>query len=212
MLTHVVLQSFTGVQQRISELRQLEPTQTDSNFELDQAEPYEQSTEAPRWITNPFDELDSNTFPAPPSAAPAGMSKFQQQMSGTWNQRIMEGNESPSWDGQPVGSSSSLIGNEDMDAAMPMDIAATDGLTAEQFLQQIDSDYQQLRAKIVAFVIQQQNALAVPIAEAAPSSESFSSSHQEPFPSMDDYSSVTELGMKRSYWPMKKKRERNEQL
>ena len=205
MLTHVVLQSFTGVQQRISELQQLEPPQTDSKFDLDQSESYTESTEAPRWITNPFDELDSNTFPTPPSAAPAGMSKFQQQMSGAWNQRIMEGNDTPSWNGQLVESSASLIGNEELDA-MPMDIAATDGLTAEQFLQQIDTDYQQLRAKVVAFV-NQQNAVA--IVEPTSSLESFSSPRQEPLSNFDDFSG-TEIGMKKSYWPIKSSKKRNE--
>lgn len=209
MLTHVFLQSFTGVQQRMSELQQLEPPQTDSKFDLNQSESFAQTTEAPRWITNPFDELDSNTFPTPPSVDPAGMSKFQQQMSGAWNQRIMEGNDdTPSWNGQLVESSASLIDYEELDA-MPMDIAATDGLTAEEFLQQIDTDYQQLRAKVVAFV-NQQNAVAK--VQPTPSLESFSSPRQEALSNFDDFSG-TEIGMKKSYWPIKsskKKRERNE--
>ena len=188
-------------------MQQLTPTQTDSNIELDQSDPYGQSQEAPRWITNPFDELDFNTSPTPSSAAPVGMSKFQQQMSGAWNQRIMEGNDSPSWDGQLAESISTSSDKEMVVDAMPMDIAATDELTAEQFLQRIDADYQQLRAKIVAFVNQQNAAVNV---DAGPSHLESKLSLNE---ALDDYSD-TEVGMQRSYWPSKnwkKKSQRSEQ-
>jgi len=143
----------------------------------------DKALEAPPWITAPFAQDDL--------ASKVSLNKFQQQLAGDWNQRILRQERyapptpssslpppSPEFTGFDWGEEdwrksydsleSSFI-NRPATTSYPADLSAADtpfplssipnsdnSVEAEEFLKEIDKDYQQLRAKVVSFLSQQQ--------------------------------------------------------
>lgn len=138
----------------------------------------DKAQEAPAWITAPFAQDNL--------ASQVSLNKFQQQLAGDWNQRILRQERYAPPPTTPTSSfpppSSEFTGvdwgeddwrntSDSLESSFisrpattyPTDLSATDtpfpsnnpnGIEAEEFLKEIDNDYQQLRAKVVSFLSQ----------------------------------------------------------
>lgn len=100
---------------------------------------------APSWITAPFDEPPL-PLPSPsPREETGGMSRFQMQMSGQWNQQILN---------QERGAT------PDPAVEVPAELSAWDGRSgqderagkAAELLREVDADYQRLRARLMSLI------------------------------------------------------------
>lgn len=143
-----------------NKFNQLTEQQNNNNYEFDND----------KYIFPSTNDISTSTLPSP---NPPGLNKFQQQLSGNWNQKIMESSSSMTFndfDDNKYSMLNTFIdennnnndNNNDLATVnnIPSDISYNDDISTskiDEVLKEIDNDYQLLRSKLVNIIKKYEN-------------------------------------------------------